>query len=149
MATLNIYLPDGLKAEMDAKAGMNWSGICQHAIRTELQAQNARETMNIDAIAERIRATGGNKSPKYQAGFKDGREWAAEAADADDMESILAIGSSSELVGDSLNSKLHDFMSRMDWDEWMWGDGQPMSERYLDGFVDGAVEILREVETKL
>ena len=149
MATLNIYLPDELKAEMERMEGANWSQVCQQAIRYELLSYHARRTMNVEAIAERIRATAGAHSKKYQQGFNDGKSWAAQEANVDEMEAMLSIESYDKLRGSELGGRLFSFMSALEWEKWHWGDVQPQSEKYLEGFVDGALKVFKEVRSLL
>ena len=105
--------------------------------------------MNAQAIADRIRATSGSHSPKYQQGLQDGKAWAAQEANADEMEALTAIESYDNLRGDELNGRLFSFMSAMEWEKWHWGDVQPQSERYLQGFVDGALSVFKDVRSLL
>ena len=43
MATMNISLPDALKAALDAETGMNWSAIARDAFTRELDYRGWRK----------------------------------------------------------------------------------------------------------
>ena len=155
MATINVYVPDALKAEMDQHDGENWSQVAQEAFRFRLLTKRA-STMEIEAVVERIKATAGDKSPRYQAGFDDGRKWAAEDADADDVEAWLDTdldveAETAEDMALSLAGALGYGVggrNQVDW-EALFGPNMPTSKAYVRGFVAGLDEVFREVAKRM
>ena len=83
MATINVYVPDPLKAEMDAAAtSTNWSALCQKTIRQEL-TRLAATAGDKKTITARVSAAG---SKQYINGYAAGKAYAAEHATVDDFE---------------------------------------------------------------
>lgn len=51
MATLNVYVPDALKAQMDKIEGLNWSQVAQGAWQTEIEKEQRAFPVLAKALA--------------------------------------------------------------------------------------------------
>lgn len=147
MATLNVYLPDALKAEMDHVKGVNWSQVAQEAIRGAVARSKPMD--NIEAVAERLKNTGGARA----RGFEAGVEWAKSTADAAELEVLEGWDWEKEIA----NSRSEDpeavatdlFVS-----EFQYGDvrdlmGGRVTESRLRGFVEGALSVWNQAKPLL
>lgn len=162
MATLNLYVPDALKAQMDEIEGRNWSAVAQEAFRTTVNQEKAK-TMNTEAIAERIRKTSGTNSALYKAGFAEGERWAATEAEADDLEVIERLDvdealSLNELSAITVATHLAQEMGAADATYLFGDDGDhnwrsdvpsKITANRLRGFVAGAQEVYKQVKSHL
>ena len=155
MATMNLYLPDALKADMDEVEGINWSSLAQSAFRSAITERRAQTTMDKQAVAERIRSTAGTNSPKYQRGKTDGQEWAAGYADADDLEAMSSVDLNAmweraaepdrgaAWVADAIAQELgYDNAGDI-------FDDVKFTRSYIDGFVAGADDVWSQVRKLL
>lgn len=164
MATLNLYLPDALKAEMDTFGGINWSAVAQEAYRAAI-IQKKAGTMDTDAIVERLKRTDGKNSKGYKRGYEEGRTFAAERATVDQLDDLASfpIEQHVETVGELPmelakwlvqaiqeeagkpfdDSDLHQYFDT----EF---DGElKMSVNRIRGFLDGAASVYSAVKAKL
>lgn len=150
---MNLYLPDALKAEMDATEGINWSAMAQQAFRQAIQQRKASQ-MDMTAVAERLKTTTGANSTMYRIGFEEGKEFAAEAAEVDDLEALDAFD-----VGESFGRANGDAYAVARWladlvncdpgDLFDTRVHSRISERRLRGFLDGAAEVYNAVRGSL
>jgi hypothetical protein len=152
VATLNVYLPEALKAEMDSMEGINWSQVAQEAFRETIIRSNA-VSGKTEAVIERLRATAGKKGQVYKDAYEEGRAWAQQVAEADELEMLAELDLSEYLA------KAQDEPGRAA--QWIFGDefgyddvtellgGKRITEGRLKGFVDGALEVWKEVRSKL
>lgn len=105
-----------------------------------------------DRAAERIRATAGENSPRYQQGRESGRQWAAESADADNIEDFGGVDRSQ--IEDAERGQAGSVLAnelRLDVDD-LFGDDfrhTPISNTYVLGFYDGAAEAITEINKRL
>ena len=85
MPTVNVYVSADLKARMDAIGDTaNWPAAAQEAFLAAIKAQEWR--MQTDKI-ERLRASKVAFAEAEQAsGKEDGRQWALDTADYEDLE---------------------------------------------------------------
>jgi len=136
MASMNVYLADALKAEMETHEGVNWSQIAQEAIRAELSRRSIMNaaTANLGDVVTRLKAT----PSSYSSGYEAGLAWAnadAEARELEDLESLTDDTSNSLEV-------LQDLVER----EWKYNSvtdliGGRLNERRVQGFIDGAMSV--------
>ena len=145
MATINIYVPDSLKTDMDAVGNINWSGICQKCIKAEITRTRAAEGSKADAVA-RINAAG---SSRFNAGFADGRQFALADADIDDFDVWMDYP---EIKAECEEPKeaVTELVARAGGDgpSYFFGDGR-ITWRYLDGFHAGLMEVFYEIRFDL
>jgi post-segregation antitoxin (ccd killing protein) len=151
VATLNIYIPGELKAEMDAHSGMNWSSVAQAAIRSALTERKAA-TMNTEAIAERLKSTAGKNSTYYKHGVKDGQEWMATIAELDDIESLLGLDIDQfvDRARDDAHQAALAIADRIGFDlDSLFDEGAVITVSRLRGFQDGVRELFAKVKPAL
>lgn len=91
MATLNISLPDDLKARMDS-AGANWSAIARRAFELHLNS-TARTEGDMDAAIARLRASKQKIEEKERPEWTElGRKWAMDEAEYDELRRMAELG---------------------------------------------------------
>jgi hypothetical protein len=80
-----ISVPRNLKRRMDAvKEGINWSAVACRAFEDKLaEIDTKKEEKTMAAVIQRLRAT--KPDALYQQGHEDGRRWASERAEYDDL----------------------------------------------------------------
>ena len=153
MATLNVYLSDALKAEMESVEGANWSQIAQDAIRAELARRKVMNTAQADisTVAKRLRSTG----TSYTSGYAAGVQWAQQHADAEHLEVIEAWDWEAELerMERSTDNEVFavDVARGLFEAEWGYQDVQKLmggriTEKRLEGFIEGAMSIWKEAK---
>lgn len=150
MATINIYVPDAMKAEMDQAEGSNWSQIARQAFQYELLKRKSSQ-MDIDTVVERIKATAGYRSARYQEGLADGKKFAAESADADQVEDWMQQRDCMEFaLGDDAMEMVSRFTDilQIEADE-VFDERKRRSLNYLHGFIDGFNEVIEQVHVRL
>jgi hypothetical protein len=162
MAKITIYVPDDLKAEMDAAEGQqpNWSSVAQEAFQLECRriANRKKGLGKMSQVIERLRKS------KYQfsnqekiAGYAAGREWSMERASFAELERIASL----ELVSDDLPFDTAPYLvlkyitgakpEKVDLEEFWerWANRKDPSEDFVLAFVDGARNVYDEVADKL
>src|SRR4051812_41285149 len=89
MAKISIYVPDELKARMDAAGdAINWSNVARPALQAALAAFEHKKGGNMEPAIERLKA-----SKEYHLartammGREDGRRWAANKATYPELRS--------------------------------------------------------------
>lgn len=145
MATLNVYLPDALKAEMDQVKGVNWSQVAQEAIRGAVARSKPMD--NIEAVAERLKNTGGTRA----RGFEAGVEWAKTTADAAELE-VLEVWDWEDMyrdVGDHEVVAASLFVAEFGYEGVREIMGGRVTENRLRGFVEGALSVWNQAKPLL
>ena len=80
MGKINLYLPDELKARMDAVGDVNWSDIARPAFYSALATLEQRRNLNVDTTIERLRASKAESLKRDELeGQTHGRGWAERA----------------------------------------------------------------------
>lgn len=153
MATLNVYLADALKAQMESVEGVNWSQIAQDAIRAELAKRKLMNTAQTDiaTVAARLKSTG----TSYTSGYAAGVKWAQQLAAAEQLEIIEAWDWEADLDRLERSSggevfavdAARDLFER----EWAYDDvqllmGGRITEKRLEGFIEGAMSVWKEAK---
>lgn len=168
MPKLNVYVPDDLKAEMDAVEGQepNWSAVAQEAFRLECArlANRKRSGGKMDAAIERLRASKQRLTNQDKLdGAASGRQWALEDAEYDELERLRkATDGEGGLFGPP------DYNGEYAWQAYktitddedpsaadcrdFWesstGKSEP-SDDYVEAFVEAATEVFEEIGDKL
>jgi hypothetical protein len=81
--SINLYIPEELKARMDPVSGtLNWSSVAQAAFEQALASLRAMEEPTMTAVLERLKASKAEQvDGVVAAGFAAGRGWAEATAD--------------------------------------------------------------------
>lgn len=142
MATVNAYVPDSLKAEMDAIANQpNWSALFQEVAKAEIARAKATAG-DRDALVARVLAKG---SPKEQEGFDAGLEFARTWAEIDDFE-VVAKYQSPPFDDYAASIKWKNICDELGCDpDHFFGDNEYRSERFLKGFARAIVETYNDI----
>jgi hypothetical protein len=145
MATVNVYVSDALRRQMDEAADQNWSAIAQQAFETHLArlAQRGKAGGCLDDAIERLRASkaryeGEQNTSDYDRGYA----WAKDRAEHHDLVSMVEAPDYVSAV--SIVRKTSGFQER---DEF--GDAALPSNEMWEGFVDGATALYNEVAGRL
>lgn len=164
MARMSIYIPDGLKAEMDRFGDqVTWSNVAQHAFHAEIAKRDFPEDPTMEDVIKRL---ADSKKEELEDGRKDGRYWAKHTAsykelkllsklDVDDVSNPEWGTTGAEVVDDHMRPATKDWRSdtRRDFEESFWfpfaEDLKDISDEYAAGFVEGAQEVWAQVEDKL
>jgi hypothetical protein len=153
MARINVSVPDSLRERMSAlDSRVNWSEVAQTAFEREIVKHNF-EVENMEQVIERLRASKTAFAEKEQAdGLKHGRSWAQQHASYEELRTVANLDLTNEtdyaaLVDKALgNIDLH-------WDDSFWQDGDDVrrlpSNEYVQGFVDGALDVWSQVADKI
>jgi len=170
MAKLNLYVPDDLKAEMDAVSDLdpNWSAVAQEAFRLECQRlQNRnRSKGKMDAVIERLRASKiKTTNVERMVGNKMGDLWALNHAEFEQLRNLadspLDISEFdappngaftwSEIVHGYIEGEPRpDRAAAGDFWEAHGDDGKSYpSDAFVQGFVEGAIAVYEQVKDKL
>jgi len=171
MARIAVYVPDDLRAEMDKVESLepNWSAIAQEAFRVECQRLLNRKqgASKMQATIERLRAqkTRADDEAKVE-GHASGRKWAMELADYPELERLSKWRTDAEKSWSegydptSEAGLLWDVTCAIFGDDrpaegdmlafWQRATGYPEpSDKMVEAFVEGALEVFDEVEDKL
>jgi hypothetical protein len=159
MPKITIYVPDDLKAAMDAVESQqpNWSAFAQEAFRLECRrlANRKGSKGKMDTVVERLRASKQKFENEENAkGHAAGRAWAMQGAEYDELERLNALDEvgfdqtwSYEICkvvyGEEVAAQgCAEFWSK-------WGNRGEPSEDFAAAFAEGACEVFNEVQEKL
>jgi hypothetical protein len=171
MARTTISVPDDLKKRMDrVKEPVNWSAIATEAFELKLGefARNRKEK-TMDNVIERLRASKIQRVNVVQRlGGEAGKDWAKNIAEFDELERIADIDTSDYFAGQPnapygwsdylafaiLGTSRDDMDASISGDFWdsALGDSRDPrleSEKFLEGFIDGAADVYRDVASKI
>ena len=157
MATMNLYLPDALKAEMEQCEGVNWSQVAQEAFRRTVEIEGIKAVNLNQAGIERLRASRESASDRKRAeAVAAGKTWALEVAEFDQLERVAGLDPdefcgqpSAYGWGDGLVAAVNgdESVQREEIEafcEQHLGVDYPDAEQ-VAGFVEGAIEVFDEV----
>ncbi len=161
MPKITIYVPDDLKAKMDAaeKYEPNWSALAQEAFQLECGriTNRKRSKGKMDQVIERLRKSKENVANTDKvSGHAAGRDWAMKRAQYDELARVAALEMSGYpehgwawpvllvIAGD-------EDAARNEYEEF-WkneaGNDEP-SDDFVLAFAQGAEEVFNEVDDKL
>jgi hypothetical protein len=154
MARVTIYVPDDLKARMDACGGeVNWSATAQTAFERAI----AREVWKMsDDTMERAMARLRASKAEYEqqereAGTAEGRKWALDRADYAELDRLSRYNG--EMTCGALGAYMYDDTPPCPfWSESVFSIHEPYpqpSDFWVAGFVDSALAVFRELQAKL
>jgi len=161
MAKMNIYVPDGLKAEMDALGDgrVNWSSEAQRSFETAIQRTKWPKEPTMEDVIERLRASKvSDESAQRSEGTEHGRKWAMLRASYRDLKRLATVdlhgypeGSAWEIVDLSFGATPGDPESSFWWDlrNGDLGGFEPPDDAYVEGFLEGATEVWDKVENQV
>jgi hypothetical protein len=166
MARTTISIADDLKKRMDAVSEpVNWSQVAARAfeqILGDIASRKQNRVMN--NVVQRLRASRiATEDKDYRAGQSPGVRWAqasATWAELDNLAQALeeprywdgvpsAPDSWSDVLLHSIDPVRFEDPGEAEefWQEW--GSGRSLTREYLRGFADGAVEVFRQVESRV
>jgi hypothetical protein len=162
MAKMNVYIPDELKAEMDAagKLAPNWSAVAQEAFRLECQRiANRKRGGKMSAVVERLRESKERLANQDKVqGHAAGRKWAAEQAQYDELARVAKWQGPDSNIDDIevywlayqviVNDERPDASDCNQFWTTVAGSEAP-SEDFVIAFALGAEEVFDEVDDKL
>ena len=161
MPRIQLYIPDDLKARMDAVSDqVNWSPIARKAFEDELARIARRQEMSADlaGVVERLRTSKlGAAKDATEEGFVAGRAWAKGVAQYAELERLVNFDFSAgtphahawQLVMHvlDLDETFTDLSARQEAYDTFWeGDvGVPTSDVANDQFLDAFLEVARDI----
>jgi hypothetical protein len=160
MATMNISLPDELKARMDDDPRQSsWSAVARKAFELELRSAMKLEDNDMTATVERLRASKEKIEQEQRPIWLGmGREWAMKHAEFDELERVTALAESEGWMStDDAHEQIctlyeavhdeaaHDIRDVERFALKMFERERTPSSSQLDWFVEGAAEIGDEV----
>lgn len=159
MATMNLYLPDALKADMESLEGVNWSQVAQQAFKQTVEIERTRKMDVTEAGLQRLRKGRVSKEERELAeGVAAGKRWALEDANYEELERVAAIDADeSAWVGEPSAYGWGHGLSDAILGEGQWNRGdceslcdQRFGKEYpssdlVRGFVLGAQEVFEQV----
>lgn len=156
MARITLYVPDELKAEMDAVEGENWSDIARPAFMRAVAIRKYRRG-HMESAIERLRASKAEAEKEDEMqGKVDGRAWAERDASYAELRRVAEIEVPNSPPDDWAYDALADAIDpEKDLDprqfrEQVFGsEDADLSEAYLLAFIEGATEFFDEVRDKL
>lgn len=160
LARINLYLPDDLKARMDAVGddGPNWSEVARPAIALAVATEEQRRTGDMNSAIERLRASKEKLAgDDFAEGTTEGRNWAAQEAEFDELQRVSQLlGYNFEITRGAKTSLVHAIdpeseLSPNDVIENLFGEDQQhrVTDARAAGFIVGATEFFAEVEDQL
>ncbi len=157
MAKLNVYLPDGLKAEMDKIPDSHWSRIAQDAFERFIHLQKLKEgnmsSKTKEAGIERLRKSKEAKTEELKAAFfQIGRNWALEEGEYDEVSRIAALPEANNvediiqaLCGPEYDVVDNDFLERYTMRFAFDTVPETDLEYALHGFLEGVKEVFEDI----
>ena len=174
-----VSIPRDLKRRMDKVAeDVNWSALACQAFQEKLAEIAARkEEKTMDDVVERLRASKRKMdSEEYQHGYENGRAWANDTAEAAELERLESLEEGlknqpvygwefffdSQAHPNSAYSTAEDLYFALqpndqedrdrdaakDFWESAAGDSE-LSDSYVRGFAEGALQVWRQVKPQL
>jgi hypothetical protein len=93
MATKNVYITDGLKADMD-ELELNWSQIATTAFQTAIELERIKKVNMTAASKTRLRQSRESATDKRHAeGVAKGKVWATERSEYDELDRVSGLAS--------------------------------------------------------
>jgi hypothetical protein len=154
VARVNISIPDQLKASMDQFPDRkNWSAVAAEAFSREVRMLARVESMNLDEIVKRLRATREEEKDMERAlGHEAGANWAAHRALYSQLK-LFAEARRDIAVGALLTGTADDGrLSKFELLEfWRLAIGSPKvpSRHFVEGFVEGASQVWARVAARV
>lgn len=171
MARVSIYVPDEMRADMDALGDrVNWSAVAQEAFAARLGRAKQMESRMVDVI-ERLRESK-LKDERYarERGRLVGRKYAERVATYRELEAlaafrpalsngftytplILQVYGCIDLANGVTDADHPNSDSARNWLDDHITDGEPapvlLSDEHLSGWLDGVREVWDEVKDKI
>src|SRR5262245_6082913 len=93
MATMNISLPDELKARIDADdRHVSWSAVARDAFELELRSAMKRSENDMTATIERLKISKQKLEQAQRPQWLEmGRDWAMNRAEFDELERVTEL----------------------------------------------------------
>jgi hypothetical protein len=155
VATINISIPDQLKARMEASGEKtNWSEVARVAFSYRVAANELRKEPTMEKVVERLRASKAQRLEELNVEAEQaGREWASTKAEYHELEALAKVHQQIDITLDIVYATLdpEKEMSAKEFTEYLdLGNVRESElEDYIGPFVDGAVEVFHEVEDQL
>jgi hypothetical protein len=163
MAKVTIYVPDELKARMEAAEHLNWSAAAQRAFEVELNLARWKMVENEEEkVIERLRASKAREDETDRNyGRRCGQKWARNAAEYGELKRVATFQHWNETPEEDCAGTLVRLIMGVDdireidrsdkrdlWQQLHDGENEP-DPAWIDGFVEGATEVWDEVADKV
>ena len=151
MARMSIYVPDDMKKRMVAIGDekVNWSNVAQVAFRQAIANVTFPKEPTMEDVIERLKASKENSEQQdIVSGRNRGRAWASKGAEYFELKLVADLDvrnaefnededAAAWVISRLEGANLGDFPD-------LFGD-EPVSDAYVEGFIEGAREIWQAV----
>ena len=168
MPRVTVYVPDDLKALMDEVGeAINWSGIAQQAFQRAILSNNVRRNGSMTNVIDRLRVSKTeSENDEHEQALAAGRAWASETASYQELRALVQAAQEATTSGNKIapvalmlfatehqpEPTLYD-----EAEEWLIDQGvipvfpgrASVTEKQIDGFVQGALNVWEEVSPSL
>jgi hypothetical protein len=159
MPRMTIYVADELKERMDQLGNRaNWSAAAQRAFEQIVDRERWKQmTDGLERATERLRQSKAiYEEAEKQRGLKAGGKWALGTAGYGVLEALERTaddgrGGLCELNASQVAEISYGYSPPREHVSLWWGEEFEAlpSQAYVDGFVQGAIEVFREVKERL
>ncbi len=160
MPRMSIYVPDDMKAEIDAIGErVNWSNAAQAAFGVEIQRNKWPQEPKMEQVIDRLKTSKQTfQAQEIGRGKQEGRNWAMKIATYDLLRKISRIEVQKFFDEGGEEGELYLYVDRKtgtdphSWQESFWFDPDSNtrpSDEYVIGYLEGAAEVWTEVADKL
>jgi Bacterial RNA polymerase, alpha chain C terminal domain len=145
MARISLYIPDELRARMDAAGTeINWSEVARPSLTAAVAAVEHRKGQNMSTAIDRLRASKRQFDQQEKtSGYNAGRSWAENKAEYKELVRLQRERKDrpEETPEDAFNRAV-DPSSAREITTWP-------SDRYGSAFVEGALKFFSEVRPEV
>lgn len=157
MARVNIYVPDDLKARMDAAGdNVNWSDIARRVFLEAVTNIEHRKERTMSTAIERLKASKERHvNQMSESGREHGTAWARDKAEYDQLARIcdISVNDTDEWYPTTALKMAIDPVNDLNMNELaelLLGDSRAtISPEFAEGFIEGAQAFYEEVEDDL
>ena len=148
MSRINLSLSEKLKAKMDNLPHVNWSAVAVRSFELEVRRNQRIENMEKAQIVDRLKASiEVVENAEFDLGRKEGLDWAAKYADADELMWLDQNRADADNVFWSGQWIDTPFENRNFED--IFSNGERTSLAFVKGFAVGAIELWEKVEDEV
>jgi len=151
MARMNISISNDLKQRMDTHTSVNWSQTASESFEKKInEIEITLEPKNMAEAIARLKASKAKYDDAVQTqGHQDGVGWAMKHATYEELNRLNQYYDEFMQNGHFIESggELEDIVTGRNYDIELFDDDDPKDDpSYLEGFVDGALDVFSKVD---
>jgi hypothetical protein len=153
VARISVYVPDAMKAQMDALGDRNWSEAAQAAFRREIESSIMPGDSIMNQVIERLRVSKASfEERQAKEGRLHGQDWAKLHAAYDQLRNVARLkfhehAPYARQFDDTLGPSEHPEESF--WYDPNLGGVDLPSDAYVEAYHQGALDVWNEVRDKI